>query len=192
MHSISLTYVVNVRTLPLPARVSTRLKILGCAIEDYGNADLVEPDLPIVKAVRHRPPINPEAPKLTKLGYFTVPAIKQLKRMPNESLKASLSNLFAMFIKSCKYSPQLHKPNASSSWDESKHWVSISLFLPWKQLYVQGLCITFSWAVYAKQDVLSFPCLHSRRSALWLAERNLEKYNSYFQSIWSMWILTIW
>jgi hypothetical protein len=55
-----------------------------------GRSCLAEPeevDTRVVRAQRQRPPVNPEAPVLTKTGYYTVPPVKRLKRMTNQQLK---------------------------------------------------------------------------------------------------------
>lgn len=36
---------------------------------------------------RQLPPINEEAPRLSKKDYYTIPAMKKLRRMTSESLK---------------------------------------------------------------------------------------------------------
>lgn len=46
-----------------------------------------EVEAPVVRAQRQRPPVNPEAPILTKKGYYTVPPVKRLKRMTNQQLR---------------------------------------------------------------------------------------------------------
>lgn len=50
-------------------------------------AEPEEVETRVVRAQRQRPPVNPEAPILTKTGYYTVPPVKRLKRMTNQQLK---------------------------------------------------------------------------------------------------------
>ncbi len=50
-------------------------------------AEPEEVEATVVRAQRQRPPVNPEAPILTKTGYYTVPPVKRLKRMTNQQLK---------------------------------------------------------------------------------------------------------
>ena len=41
----------------------------------------------MLKPHKQLPPVNLDAPRLTKTGYFTLPPIRRLKRMPTEALK---------------------------------------------------------------------------------------------------------
>jgi hypothetical protein len=60
-------------TIPLRANVS-------CCADDVRGSEQRRP--------RRPPPVNPDAPRLTKDDYFTVPDIKRLQRMRDDELKA--------------------------------------------------------------------------------------------------------